>query len=213
MIALQKLPCPKILSDNAARWTELIVAKLANGEELTSTDKRRYSHGDIKAALLAETHGKCAYCESKIRHVSFGDIEHIEPKSLSPELWVEWTNLTLACTVCNNYKSDYDATEDNFVDPYLCNPEDRFDFLGPFFWAKPGDDAARLAEEILQLNRVDLYERRLERLKQLRRHTDAIAQTQNPDVKQVLIQDFQRECDSDREYAALARMVVSGFTS
>ena len=61
----------------------------------------------LKAYLLQETHEKCAYCESKITHVDYGDIEHIVPKSVRPDLAVDLGNLTVACGVCNTNKSDY----------------------------------------------------------------------------------------------------------
>ena len=34
-----------------------------------------------ESAPIDETHGKCAYCESKIKHIDYGDIEHILPKN------------------------------------------------------------------------------------------------------------------------------------
>ena len=55
MIAVEKIDCPKILSDNATKWAEEIVGKLKRGVPLSTTDKRRYSHKDIKCALLEET--------------------------------------------------------------------------------------------------------------------------------------------------------------
>lgn len=76
----------------------------------SETIAHRYNNKAIKDTLEKETFGKCAYCESKIRHVEFGDIEHILPKckDARPDLYVEWSNLTLACEVCNRVnKRDY----------------------------------------------------------------------------------------------------------
>ena len=67
-----------------------MVRKTERGETPTETERRRYNHAEIKSALIAETHGKCAYCESKIRHVSYGDIEHVMPKVNDPTRWFEW---------------------------------------------------------------------------------------------------------------------------
>jgi uncharacterized protein (TIGR02646 family) len=99
MIRLTKLAKPQILQDNEARWTAIIVDKVALNEVPTQTEKTRYRHPQIKAALVQETRGKCAYCESKFLHVHHGDVEHIYPKSLAPEKTVVWENLTLACEI------------------------------------------------------------------------------------------------------------------
>lgn len=110
MIKINKDTKPKILEDNAKQWTDEYLTALKQSTPVPPHIKYRYQHNDIKDALEKETHGKCAYCESKIKHVAFGDIEHILPKNKNacPELYVEWTNLTLACEVCNRTnKKDY----------------------------------------------------------------------------------------------------------
>jgi uncharacterized protein (TIGR02646 family) len=56
----------------------------------------------------------CAYCESKLRHITYGDIEHIVAKAVDQSRTYDWTNLTIACDVCNTEKSD----EEGLVDPY-----------------------------------------------------------------------------------------------
>ena len=73
---------PKILEDNFDDWTKLLLDKIDRGIETTSTDRNRYSHKDIKQALIEETSGKCAYCESKIRHISFGEKSYLGMLSL-----------------------------------------------------------------------------------------------------------------------------------
>src|SRR5436853_4660489 len=104
MIYLNKGAKPEILAEHAKNWTTELLEAIAAGTSLSEARKRRYNHDDIKQALLAETYGKCAYCESKIRHITYGDIEHIVPKSVDPSLSYEWDNLTLACDVCNTEK-------------------------------------------------------------------------------------------------------------
>ena len=69
-----------------------------NPRALTKGD---YKHPDNKIALKNSTFGKCMYCESKITHIDYGDIEHIKPKSKYPTLKFTWSNLGFACTVCN----------------------------------------------------------------------------------------------------------------
>ena len=43
-------------------------------------DREIYGAPDVKAAIVTAQHGKCAFCESKLKHVMFGDIEHYRPK-------------------------------------------------------------------------------------------------------------------------------------
>ena len=94
MIKINKGTKPKILEDNAQQWTAEYLAALKQPTPVPSHIKSRYQNSEIKDALEKETHGKCAYCESKFKHIAFGDIEHILPKNQNarPELYVEWTN-------------------------------------------------------------------------------------------------------------------------
>ncbi|HBL29845.1 MAG TPA: hypothetical protein DD490_23660, partial [Acidobacteria bacterium] len=73
-----------------------------------------YGHGSVKTALIVAQHGKCCFCESKITHISYGDVEHFRPKAgfrQSPGdplgrpgyYWLayDWSNLYLCCELCN----------------------------------------------------------------------------------------------------------------
>jgi len=72
-----------------------------------------YKHSSVLNALENAHHGKCAYCESKIRPVDTPQVEHYRPKNtLKNEIdhpgyyWLghEWNNLLLACPACNKAK-------------------------------------------------------------------------------------------------------------
>lgn len=127
MKKLAKTTPPPSLVINAASWTQ----KYIESDGTTSP----WSRTDIKAALVRETGGKCAYCEGLFITVSFGDIEHIRPRKLFPEAVVKWENLTIACSRCNGNKgSKYDAALP-FVDPFADDPADHLFFLGPFAFA------------------------------------------------------------------------------
>ena len=101
---------------------------------LQLTIENKYSQKEIKKALIEETNGKCVYCESKILHISFGDIEHILPKSELAEKCFEWSNLTLACTICNNRKRDFYDEQNLLIDPYVDNPDEHFYYAGPIIF-------------------------------------------------------------------------------
>lgn len=91
MRKIKKLQKPQILINNAARWTQEYCSCLASGTKPSDEIASRYKEPTIKATLEKETHNKCAYCESKIKHITYGDIEHILPKNKDarPDLYVE----------------------------------------------------------------------------------------------------------------------------
>ena len=208
MIKLEKGEEPRVLSQNALRWTNIVVNKINAGMVPTKTEKGRYNHPEVKEALVLETFGKCAYCESKIRHISYGDIEHVVPKSDEPSKWFSWNNLTLACDVCNTNKSNTPVDEQTFVDPYLVDPEEQFWHLGPIMRPKPGSDAAALTERLLELNRPELVEKRAERQASLLSLVDTAERCNNGELKRLLWEEICDEAEARNEYAALSRATI-----
>lgn len=79
-----------------------------------------YGHETVKKTLIAMQHDKCCFCEAKITHISYGDVEHYRPKggykqnSSEPlqqpgYYWLAytWDNLLLSCERCNQqYKKN-----------------------------------------------------------------------------------------------------------
>ena len=80
----------------------------APNEAVRDRVRNRYRHNQIQSALRKMFRGKCAYCESKIAHLSDPHIDHYRPKSSFPKLTFDWNNLILACGICNSarYKGD-----------------------------------------------------------------------------------------------------------
>lgn len=206
MIALSKHPEPAILLVHGAEWLEVIKSKLARGEVPTVAEKTRYRHPEIKVVLKAETNGKCAYCESRLLHVSFGDVEHISPKSLQIEDTFKWSNLTLACDVCNTYKT----SSVGLVDPYIDDPDNYFKFLGPLIYAIPEHPKAVITERQLRLNRVELIENRSKRLKAISSIILTIKRTADLQERQALLDDlYKNEASDESEYAAFVRSFIA----
>lgn len=54
-----------------------------------------------KAQLIAETGGKCAYCEAPTTLVAYGDVEHYRPKSVYWWLAYCLDNYLVSCQLCN----------------------------------------------------------------------------------------------------------------
>ena len=135
MRKLEKLPCPKILSDNFDVWTEEFLA-----DTTSSTKKYRYRNPAIKEVLKNETGWKCVYCESKIGHNTPGDVEHKIPSSKAEGLHFDWDNLTVACGECNRRKNDHYEVGQEFLDPYIDDVEHEIEHYGPVVGWRNGDE-------------------------------------------------------------------------
>lgn len=85
-----------------------------NGKRSFEFDPDLYAHESVKQSLRKAQHDKCAFCESKFAHISYGDVEHFRPKAGWRQeddepltrpgyYWLayEWSNLFLSCTLCN----------------------------------------------------------------------------------------------------------------
>ncbi|WP_018898930.1 HNH endonuclease [Rhizobium sp. 2MFCol3.1] len=210
MIKIQKGDEPQVITDNIAEWEGILRGHEAAGTNPSDTQLNRYRHDDIKAALLAETHRKCAYCESRFGHVYYGDIEHVTPKKLGIEHRFRWENLTIACRICNTNK----GIKENLVDPYIHDPEDLFYIQGPTILPLPDSSIARFTEMTIDLNRSELLERRNEKLRKLHDLLTLANEASDPDLKEALYEQLKsRETADEMEYAAIARAYVSSLVA
>ena len=206
MIAVTRSTKPAILQRKEQDWLAALNRAVTKTEKEIAVNK--YHHAQVKVALTTMFHGKCAYCESKIKHVSYPHIEHYHPKSKFPDLTFAWGNLLLACGVCNSaeYKGDRfpEANESGpYINPCTDNPEDHFQFVY--------DPIAKLAsvygktkrgettEIELGLNRPDLRTHRSLQVTRLA-FIASIAKS-NPEAQSLLDEAKQ----ADAEYAAFAR--------
>lgn len=206
MIYLRKSVEPKLLAENKQAWTD----ELLQGND-AALAARKYALPSIKAALVQETNGKCAYCESKMLHVTYGDVEHIVPKKVDKALAFEWSNLTLACDVCNTKK----GAHVDILDPYGVDPADNFWFCGPLMFTLHGaDPEAEITMLKLELNRSALLERRNERVRNLERQLKIINKTPDANVRDaLLIALIDSETQDETEFAACNRGFVGYLQS
>jgi uncharacterized protein (TIGR02646 family) len=126
MIRVVRGPAPEVLTKpfpDGATETERAIAHYTNGWDGKSAySYTRYSEDEVRRALDAMCHGKCAYCESRIHVVTHEDVEHWRPKGsvkrpdggeIKPGyywLGAEWTNLLPSCPHCNRRsRKDLDA--------------------------------------------------------------------------------------------------------
>jgi hypothetical protein len=105
---------PRILRERGQRTTETIQQAFENGERTFDFDSSLYGAKSVKNALIAAQRGKCAFCESQVRHTAHGDVEHYRPKRGVRQndadpleqpgyFWLAyaWQNLFFACQLCN----------------------------------------------------------------------------------------------------------------
>lgn len=167
----------------------------------------KYNIGTVKNVLNLETNGKCAYCESKLKHISFGDIEHISPKIYRPDLVFEWSNITLACEECNRTrKKDYYSTSEPLVNPYTEDPHEFLFAVGPMIMHNLGNSKGMITKEVLELNREELFERRKEKIEDLQPLLDCWVKAEGQE-KKVLERNLLKYIDPSREYS----FIIMGY--
>ena len=230
MIPLVRIPIPKALQKNSALWLANLqqqqlelqllrndphatVAQIKGAKTKVDNAQSKYKHTDVKDALVAMFHGKCAYCESKVTHVTYGAIEHFHPKSEYPELTFEWSNLLFSCDVCNDagHKGVKFPLDIN-GNPLLIDPTDgitdpnthlefSWDAIAGLASVYGRDDRGETVENIFDLNgkrgRKELVAHRSKHVKKLYLLLH-FAQQGNKDA----IAYLRESCDAGEEYSA-----------
>ncbi|ELQ5999058.1 HNH endonuclease [Cronobacter turicensis] len=212
MIKLTKRPIPKILFLNEKKWTQILIDQQKRNKKPKPSQVSKYRHKQIKKELSSETNGKCAYCESKLQHIHHGDVEHIYPKSLRVSGTFEWNNLTLACEICNQNKSDKDPDLELILNPYEVDPSTHIFFESGFVC--PLTKSGVNTEKLLSLNRPELIERRLEKTKStLGILTNILNDSYEAKVRITILEDFIKyEMSSAKEYSAMVACVYDNFS-
>jgi len=222
LIQVQRTPEPSVLRNNATLWLSELKKLKSNPNSTQSAIKKaqdKYNKKEVKDALIKMFNGKCAYCESKITTVAYGEIEHFFPKSLYPDLTFVWKNLLLACSICNN--AAHKGTKfplDDQGNPLLIDPTDGITDPNrhlEFVW----DDVAKLAsvygrdergitvENIFDLNgkrgRTELIAARSKSIKRLLALL-TLAKKGNQEALSLL----KEACQPEEEYRAFALIYI-----
>jgi uncharacterized protein (TIGR02646 family) len=231
MIRVKRAAEPKVLQRNAQRWLkELLEAlneleqspkeQLEQSKKKFDTIQRKYNHSEVKDALVKMFYGKCAYCESKITVVTYGQIEHFYPKSAYPDKTFVWDNLLLSCDKCNNTQhKGIKFPLDSAGQPVLTDPTDaetdpfihfRFSWDEQISWASVYglDERGREVVEIFDLNgsrgRMELIERRSDFIKRLLCILKIYGQTKDSEAFSLL----QEACQPSQEYSAFTLALI-----
>ena len=160
MISINKSKTPPpILSNSGKTETENLCndflankANYENGEKRFEFKSSIYGSKSVKKKLIKSQHDKCFLCESKITHISYGDVEHFRPKGGSKQTtddemlipgyyWLayDWTNLFLACQICNQrFKKNLFPLKD--IDKRAKSHENSLNEESPLFINPETDD-------------------------------------------------------------------------
>ena len=112
---------PKILRTTGKKKTQANCTSYTQNARAYDSGQKKfgfysnvYAHKTVKAALRKAQHDKCCFCESKVTHISYGDVEHFRPKAGVRQrsgaplerpgyYWLayEWSNLFFSCQLCN----------------------------------------------------------------------------------------------------------------
>lgn len=211
-----------------------------SGAKKFDFDSNIYRHHTVKEVLIDAQHGKCAFCESKITHISYGDVEHFRPRGgycqdsrSNPKppgyYWLayEWTNLFLACELCNrrhkrnlfplrdpskratSHKHNPDLEEPLFIDPAKDDPETYISFRMEVPYAIRGNRRGRATIKSLGLERETLGEIRRDRYKVLK-VMYAVAKLDPPIPESADAQAYLNDAmENAAEFANMARAAIA----
>ena len=241
MIRIQRPVAPTVLTTRGTARThndcqsyELNPSGYQNSTACFTIDPKIYGHKKVKAALTNMQRGKCCYCERKILASGYGDVEHFRPKrtvqqdARSPEVrpgyfWLayEWSNLLLACAVCNTSgkqtffplenpaeraRSHLDSLaleRPMLVDPAREDPRLHIRYEGDAPYALTARGEATI--DCLKLRRGDLLERRqtlLRLLTQLRRVVEERPDSSEAQDASALLENMAAESE---EFSSMVR--------
>ena len=199
-----------------------------------------YGHESVKKALIEAQHGKCAFCESRITHVQYGDVEHFRPKKgvlhgtslMRPGYyWLayDWDNLLLACQICNqrhkrnafpllrgsvrarSHLGSIAKERPLFIHPGQEDPQDEIEFRDHAPVAHNGSIRGRRTIIGLGLERRELMEER-ERHLEIIRHLSAArsALPQGP-LRNEIDDHLRRASHDSQPYSAMVRCFLASI--
>ena len=93
------------------------VARGTHPTDAAGNKKAWTEYSQSRGDLIDRIGEYCSFCEMHL-DASLA-VEHIQPKSLYPNLALEWDNFLLACTNCNSTKGDRDIKLNDYFWPHL----------------------------------------------------------------------------------------------
>ncbi len=214
MICVDRGPEPDGFASRADGWRGRFKKARQQNSDLTTSQfwSRVRSEMRSDAQVLYDAfHGKCAYCEAKMAHVSSPQIEHYRPKKKFPDRTFDWNNWFLSCGRCNQKKWTHFPDCDGqpcLLDPTAEEPSEHLDFLRAHVLAKThrGEETVKL----VGLNRSPLEEDRAEWLFKI--HTLLLLCRWVPGVSKEARELLIWAMQADAPYAAMARCYLQERT-
>lgn len=106
------------------------IVKLAPGTYINNIDNSQIiidsvynTYQDAKPALIFNLGQFCSYCEEAYHQPRDLHVEHVQPKTLYPDLETKWDNFLLSCATCNgtDNKGSKDVDLNEIHLPHLNN--------------------------------------------------------------------------------------------
>lgn len=211
MIKLTRESMPFILQSKRSEWDRSLQIEMSKGLTVNqSSVSKNYNHPDIKLKLMASSHEKCMYCESKVRHIDHGEIEHIKPKSRFPNEIFNWNNLGFVCSMCNSIKRDQFIESLTIIDPFSDDPSAHLRSCGSIIFPKPGSDRGRMTILTLKLNRAELVEKREEKIKQIHELLETAARVA-PELMPAIKREIEEYISPTQEYSFIGQVALKLF--
>ena len=150
---------PDFLQKNWRKWTkQYISSKNKNPKVVFSwyQFQNKPVNQHLKQPLKDLTKNHCSFCDGfPMGKMSRNTIEHFRPKSKYPELSYCWTNLFIACDICQEKNDNFDklllkpdALDYEFSKYFI------FDFLNGEI--KPNPKTSKIAQERAKIT-IDIY--------------------------------------------------------
>lgn len=162
--------------------------------------------------LARRFHFKCAYCESRMRHVSHPHIEHYRPKCQErfEDLMFDWGNWLLSCGACNDKKwAEFPEREGAplLLDPTVDEPQDHVRFRRNLVF--PLSDRGKETIRLVCLWRRDLEKERGLWLLQIDTLLLLAAHSQDDDVLRASRDALLWSMQVEAPYAAMTRQYLA----
>lgn len=167
---IDRLLEPEILSRKHEWWQQQFDERRAANPKYRP-DASKYGNKQIREVLDACSHGKCFYCESKLKG-ELKEIDHLKEVAIAPELAFTWTNLYLSCHHCNDKIDHNGIPVEEVLDPCSATDEEiqrNITFEDECICIQPGSDKGLKTIQKFHLNSDSLD---LKRGKWLRKITD-----------------------------------------
>lgn len=210
---INRLQEPDILASKHDEWQK----KFETEREVHPSarpDASKYGNRKIREALEACSYGKCFYCESTLKG-ELREIDHFIEVSVNPRLAYSWNNLYLACSNCNDKKSQLKIPVEDVLDP--CSDSDKeiqshIYFKDEYIGAQPGSDKGLKTIRKFKLNSELLDLKRGKWLNKIAKHVIAIQRRMIADGRNETTDEEKRQLlcymQPDQPYSLMSETYI-----